>query len=91
VTCSVSLAYPHPILYGALVGQEWCAQGRFVVDEPTALPERTEAQHPSLYPGDWLDADDRDALDRALLASQEDIEAGRLFDADEVLEGTADT
>jgi hypothetical protein len=29
-----------------------------------------------LDPGDWLDAADRDALHRALAASQEDVEAG---------------
>jgi hypothetical protein len=59
--------------------------GRFVVDEPTALPEGTEVHLLPLDPGDWLDADDRAALHQALLASQEDVEAGRLFDADEVL------
>jgi hypothetical protein len=34
---------------------------------------------------DHLDPDDRDALHRALLASQEDLEASRLVDAEEAL------
>jgi len=36
-------------------------------------------------PGDGLDPSDRAALHRALAASQEDIEAGRLIDAEEIL------
>jgi hypothetical protein len=36
-------------------------------------------------PGDWLDPADRAALHQALSASQEDIEAGRVVDAEEVL------
>lgn len=36
-------------------------------------------------PGDWLDPADRAALHQALADSQEDIEAGRLIDAEEVL------
>jgi hypothetical protein len=59
--------------------------GRFVVDEPTELPEGTEIRLLPLDPGDWLDPADRAALDRALAASQEDINAGRLVDAEEVL------
>jgi hypothetical protein len=59
--------------------------GRFVVDEPTNLPEGTEVDLLPLDPGDWLDAEDRAALHRALVASQEDVEAGRLVDADEIL------
>ncbi|HEX6861593.1 MAG TPA: hypothetical protein VF414_02195 [Thermoanaerobaculia bacterium] len=60
-------------------------KGRLVVDEPTTLPEGTEVALLPLDPGDWLDAEDRAALHRALLASQEDVEAGRLVDAEEVL------
>ena len=56
---------------------------RFVVDEPTELPEGTDLLPLDL--GDWLDSEDRAALHRALLASQEDLEAGRLVDAKEVL------
>jgi hypothetical protein len=59
--------------------------GRFVVDEPTNLPEGTEVALLPLDPGDWLDPADLAALHHALLASQHDIEAGRLVDADEVL------
>jgi len=60
-------------------------EGRLVVDEPTHLPEGTEVELLPLDPGDWLDPEDRAALHRALAASQEDIEAGRLIDAEEVL------
>jgi hypothetical protein len=59
--------------------------GRLVLDEPTALPEGTEVDLLPLDPGDWLDSADRAALHNALLASQEDVEAGRLVDADDVL------
>lgn len=59
--------------------------GRLVVNEPTELPEGTEVDLLPLDPGDWLDSADRMALQRALLASQEDVEAGRLVDAEEVL------
>ena len=58
---------------------------RFVVDEPTELPEGTEVDLLPLDPGDWLDLEDRAALHQALSASQEDLEAGRLVDAEEVL------
>jgi hypothetical protein len=60
-------------------------EGRLLADEPTQLPEGTVIQLLPLDPGDWLEPDDRSALHRALLASQEDIEAGRLIDAEEVL------
>jgi hypothetical protein len=63
-------------------------KGRLLVDEPTQLLEGTEVDLLPLDPGDWLDrADraDRAALHRALVASQEDFEAGRLVDAEEVL------
>ncbi len=38
-----------------------------------------------LDPGDWLDDDDRAALHRALEASEQDVQPGDLYDADEVL------
>lgn len=60
-------------------------KGRLVVDEPTGLPEGTEIDLLPLDPGDWLDEADRASLHLALAASQEDIEAGRLVDAEEVL------
>jgi hypothetical protein len=59
--------------------------GRLVVDEPTKLPEGTEVDLLPLDPGDWLDPVDRALLHRALAASQEDLEAGRLVEAEEVL------
>jgi len=65
-------------------------QGRLIVDEPTELPEGTEVDLLPLDPGDWLDPADRAALHRALVASQADVEAGRLVDAEEVLKETAD-
>jgi hypothetical protein len=58
---------------------------RFVVEKPTQLPEGTEIELLPLDPGDWLDLDERAALHRALLASQEDIEGGRLVDAEEMI------
>jgi hypothetical protein len=58
--------------------------GRFVLDEPTELPEGIEVDL-LLDPGDWLDSDDRAFLHRALAASQEDVEDGCLVDAEEVL------
>jgi len=59
--------------------------GRFVLDEPTMLPEGTEVDLLPLDPDDWLDAEDSAALHRALAASQKDVEGGRLVDAEEVL------
>jgi hypothetical protein len=61
--------------------------GRFVLDEPTDLPEGTEVDFLPLDPGDWLDPADRAALHHALAASQEDLEAGRLIDAEKVVRG----
>ena len=45
------------------------------------LPEGTEVDLLPLDPGDWLDDDDREALHRALDASEADVAAGRLVDA----------
>ncbi len=59
--------------------------GRLLADEPTALPEGTEVGLLPLDPGDWLDPADRAALHKALSASQEDVEARQLFDAEDVL------
>ncbi|HYT68180.1 MAG TPA: hypothetical protein VEL51_17260 [Vicinamibacterales bacterium] len=59
--------------------------GRLVVDEPTDLPEGTEVELLALDPGDWLDDEDRAALHKALLDSEEDVKAGRLIDAEIVL------
>lgn len=60
-------------------------QGRLLVDEPTQLPEGTVIDLLPLDPGDWLDPADRAALHRALAASEDDLKAGRLVDAEEVL------
>ncbi|HEX5760287.1 MAG TPA: hypothetical protein VF121_13955 [Thermoanaerobaculia bacterium] len=59
--------------------------GRLVVDEPTKLPEGTEVDLLPLDPGDWLDEADRATLHRALAASDEEVRAGNLIDAEEVL------
>ena len=59
--------------------------GRLVVDEPTDLPEGTEVELLALDPGDWLNDEDRAALQKALVDSEEDVKAGRLIDADIVL------
>lgn len=58
------------------------------VDELTQLLEGTEVEFLLLDPGDQLDSEDREALHRALIASQEDVAAGRLFDAEEILRKT---
>jgi hypothetical protein len=59
--------------------------GRLVIDEPTDLPEGTEVPLLPLDPGDWLDDSDRAALHSALEASEQDIQRGDIFEADEVL------
>jgi len=61
--------------------------GRLVVDEPTDLPDGTEIELLPLDPGDWLDEADRAALHAALRASDVDVAAGRLVDADAILRG----
>ena len=60
-------------------------KGRLILDEPTDLPEGTEVELLPLDPGDWLDDEEREALHRALDASEADVAAGRLVDADDVL------
>jgi hypothetical protein len=59
--------------------------GRLVVDEPTNLPEGTVVELLPLDPGDWLSEEDRKALHAALARSEEDVQAGRLVDAAEIL------
>lgn len=49
------------------------------------LPKGAEVDSSFLHQEDWLDPVDRALLHQALVASQEDIEAGRLIDAEEVL------
>lgn len=58
--------------------------GRLVLNEPTDLPDGTEVELLPLDPGDWLDAEDRAALHKALRNSDADVAAGRLVDAEEV-------
>ena len=60
--------------------------GRLVVDEPTELPDRTELDLLPLDPGDWLDEEDRAALHKALSESDEDVAAGRLIEAVEIIQ-----
>jgi hypothetical protein len=60
--------------------------GRLVVDEPTDLPEGTEVELLPLDPGDWLDEADRAALHKALRESDADVAAGRLVEAEEILD-----
>lgn len=59
--------------------------GRLVVDEPTDLPEGTELEVLPLDPGDWLDESDRALLHDALRQSEDDVQAGRLVSAEDVL------
>jgi hypothetical protein len=59
--------------------------GRLIVDEPTDLPDGTELDLLPLDPGDWLDDRDRAALHDALRQSEDDVSAGRLIDASDVL------
>jgi len=59
--------------------------GRLVVDEPTDLPEGTELELLPLDPGDWLDESDRALLHDALRQSENDVQAGRLVRAEDVL------
>lgn len=59
--------------------------GRLIVDEPTDLPDGTELELLPLDPGDWLDDANRTALHDALRQSEDDVSAGRLVDASDVL------
>lgn len=59
--------------------------GRLILDEATNLPEGTEIQLLPLDPGDWLDEADRTELHAALAESNQDVKAGRLVDAYELL------
>lgn len=60
------------------------SSGRLVLDVPTDLPEGTEVE---LVPvdGDDLDDDERRRLHAALAESEEDVAAGRVRPAAEVL------
>lgn len=60
--------------------------GRLVLDEPTTLPEGTILDLVLDDEGDDLDAEGRQALNRALLASYESALAGEVRPASVVLE-----
>ena len=61
--------------------------GRIKVDEPSDLPEGTEVDLYLVDIGDDLDEAEREELHKALAESQEDVKAGRLVDAADVLKG----
>lgn len=58
--------------------------GRLILDEPTDLPEGSEVE---LVPigGDDLDEDERSRLHGALAESDDDVAAGRVRPASEVI------
>lgn len=56
--------------------------GRIHLDEPTDLPDGTEV---ALEEVAQLDEDERRRLDEAIAESDEDIKAGRVYSAEEVL------
>ena len=61
--------------------------GRLKVDESIDLPEGTEVSLYLVDVDDDLDDAERAELHKALAESQEDIKAGRLVDAADVLKG----
>jgi hypothetical protein len=61
--------------------------GRIKVDQPIDLPEGTEVSLYLVDADDGLDGAEREKLHKALAESQEDIKAGRLVDAGDVLKG----
>jgi hypothetical protein len=58
--------------------------GRYVIDEPAALPEGAEVQL-QVITGDELDDEERAALHASLERAADDSEAGRKMDAREHL------
>jgi hypothetical protein len=58
--------------------------GRYVIDEPAALPDGAEVQL-QVITGDELDDDERAALHASLERAADDSEAGRKMDAREHL------
>ena len=54
--------------------------GRYVIDEPAALPEGAEVQL-QVITGDELDDEERAALHESLERADDDSEAGRKMDA----------
>jgi hypothetical protein len=69
------------VIKGRVIG------GRLKVDEPTDLPEGLEIELVPLDPEDLMDEAERAALHKALTESAQDVKAGRLIDAADVLKG----
>lgn len=61
------------------------SDGRLVLDEPTTLPEGSEVELLPIDGWDDLDDEDRKRLHEALAASDEDLVAGRVRPAEEIL------
>lgn len=61
--------------------------GRIKIDEPSDLPEGAEVNLYVVDVEDGLDENERAELHRLLQESQEDVKAGRLVDAADVLKG----
>lgn len=61
------------------------SNGMLVLNEPTSLPEGSEVELLPIDGWDELDEEDRRALHEALAASEEDVVAGRVRPAEEVL------
>ena len=61
--------------------------GRLKADEPIDLPEGTEVTLYVVDGDDGLDDAEREELHRLLQESEEDVKAGRLVDAADVLKG----
>ena len=59
--------------------------GRLVVDEPTDLPEGAEVELIATDSWDDLDEDERQRLHAALASSEDDVRAGRIRSAAEVV------
>lgn len=60
--------------------------GRLILDEPTDLPDGTEVELLLFDAGDdGLSPEERLALEAALVESEQDVQAGRLVDAEQVL------
>lgn len=60
-------------------------KGRLIMDEPCDLPEGTELDLVVADDGDELDEAERAELENAIEKSFEEVQAGKLIPADEVL------
>ena len=61
--------------------------GRLKADEPIDLPDGTEIELTPLDPEELMDDAERAAFHKLLEESEEDVKAGRLIDAADVLKG----